>query len=102
MITPTELAGRASRAGWSRIDDGGQAMLKLVEPRKETTVPPQRGGGALFRDPALIEHDDLIRLLDRREAVGDHDDGPIRPQLVERLLNPVLGKAVERVGRFVE
>ena len=57
---------------------------------------------ALGDDPAVVEHDDLVRQRDRREAVGDHERGAPRHRLGERQLDALLGGGVHRGGGVVE
>jgi len=55
-----------------------------------------------FGHPAVPEHDDPSRALDRREAVGDDDRGAARQQPPHALLDPVLRVDVDVRGGLVE
>src|SRR5437762_14100266 len=100
MTTPT--AGAASPERGLGMMNRCRTMLQLVKLREQSAGGDQLRGRALFEHATLAEHDDLVRAFDGGEAVGDHDDRAPLAQLVQRLLNPVLGDAVERVRRFIE
>src|SRR5690606_27512507 len=51
---------------------------------------------------ALAQHQDQIRVPDRREPVRDHEDRPAGEQLLRSLLDQLLGLAVQRARRLVE
>src|ERR671922_834466 len=51
---------------------------------------------------ALVEHDDLVGVADRREAVCDHDRRPALREAVELLLHGPLRAGVERARGLVE
>src|SRR5438093_951961 len=53
-------------------------------------------------DAAAVEHDDLVRVADGREPVGDCDRRPAFGEPVERLLHEPLRLGVERARRLVE
>ena len=53
-----------------------RAVLKLDQLAVETGLFDQLGVGAVLGDPTRLEDDDAVRLSDRRQAVGDHEDGP--------------------------
>ena len=57
---------------------------------------------AVRDDAAVVEHDDLIGQRDRREAVGDHERRAPGHRLVERELDALLGRGVDRRGGVVE
>ena len=57
---------------------------------------------AVGDDPAVVEHDDLIGQRDRGEAVGDDEGGAPGHRLVERELDLLLGRGVDRGGGVVE
>ena len=46
--------------------------LNFVEPRIETAGGQQFVVRATFGDRSILDHQDLIAMLDRTEAVGDH------------------------------
>ena len=53
-------------------------------------------------DPPVIEHQNLIRPHDRREPMRDHDTGPMKHQILQRLLDQPLRRGVHARGRLVE
>ena len=57
---------------------------------------------ALGRDPAILEHDDLVGERDRRQPVGDHERRPAGHHLAQRELDLLLGRCIDRRGRVVE
>ena len=57
---------------------------------------------ALLDDPALVHHDDLVGLADRREAVGDDERGPAPQQAPQRRLDQALGLGVDAARRLVQ
>ena len=58
--------------------------------------------GAALDDASVVEHEDLIGVADRGQAVRDRDRGAPPGQLVERKLHGALGLGVERGGGLVE
>ena len=57
---------------------------------------------ALLDDLAAIEHDDVVGMHDRGEAMGDDEAGALARHALERVLDLALGMAVERRSRLVE
>src|SRR5207245_4340776 len=53
-------------------------------------------------DAALVQDQDQIRIADRADALRDHKRGPADHQLLERMLDLVLGGHVNAAGRIVE
>ena len=49
-------------------------------------------------DPALVEHHDGVRVLDRRQAVRDDEHRPATHELVHAFLHDVIG--VGGLGRW--
>ena len=56
----------------------------------------------LFGDAGLVHHHDAVRVLDRREAVGDDEGRPSDREFGERSLDRPLGLGVERARRLVQ
>jgi hypothetical protein len=52
--------------------------------------------------PPLIEHDDSIRVFNRRQPVGDDQGRAAFHEKRQLLLYPPLRFVVERRGRFIE
>lgn len=57
---------------------------------------------SLFADLAVMQHDDAIGVLNRREPVGDDERSPIAHHALNRFLNELFGLRVYRAGCFVE
>ena len=57
---------------------------------------------ALLDQPAMVEHDDVVGIDHRREAMRDDDGRAALHHLGEGLLHPRLGLIVERRRGFVE
>ncbi len=57
---------------------------------------------ALLDEAALVDHEDVVRRLDRREPVGDHEGRAAVLELLERLLDLALRVRVERPRGLVE
>ena len=55
-----------------------------------------------LHDPPLIEHDDSIRVFNRRQPVGNHQGRAAFHQQRQFLLNAPLRFVVERRGRLIE
>ena len=81
-------------------------LLGLALPVPHTGIKPaacqKLGMGSALGDAALIQHDDLVGADDRREPVRDHERGAVARHPLQRLLDFVLGMAVERRGRLVQ
>ena len=56
--------------------------------------------GSPFDDLALLQHDDLVAVADRAEAVRDDDAGAAAPPQI--VIDDLFGDRIERAGRFVE
>src|SRR5216683_5836107 len=76
--------------------------LQVVEPAVQAVGGQQLPVRPALHDPPLRENDDEIGVLHGREPVGDHEDGAMRHQPVDRFLHEALGFGVERAGGFVE
>ena len=59
------------------------------------------GVGAAFDDTSVLEHQNQVGILDRRDAVGDGDDGLAAVHLLEVLLDLRLGLHIDGRGRIV-
>ena len=68
----------------------------------EPAVRDQLGVRALFDDTPFVQHHNAIGVLDRGQAVRDHDGRAPAHQLLERRLDQPLGLGVERGGGLVE
>ena len=54
---------------------------------------------APFDDGALLQHENLVRLTNGAEAVGDHETGATLHQALESFLNQSFGRAVSAERR---
>ena len=57
---------------------------------------------ALLHDPAVLHHEDRVRVPDRREPVRDHEARPPAHQARHRALDQELGPGVDRARRLVQ
>ena len=73
-----------------------------VERRVEAAPREQLLVRALLDDAAVLEHDDQVRIADRREPVRDDECGSVLEQQMQRLLDLSLGADVDRRRRLVE
>ena len=62
----------------------------------------QLGMGSLLNEPPVVQHKDLIRLLDGRQPVRNGDDGLAARQLGERLLDQMLVFGVDAGGCLIQ
>ena len=53
-------------------------------------------------DLTSVHHQNLVGVLDRREAVGDDDGRPPLHELFERFLDKVLALGIDRRGGLVQ
>ena len=79
------------------------AFLEIVPHTCVQALPcEQFGVRAFFFNFALVDDTDFIGVYNRREAVGDHDDGFIFEQYVECLFDFVFVFGVGKGGCFVQ
>ena len=57
---------------------------------------------ATIHDPTLFEHDNLIRLLHRGQAMGNHQNRAIGHGLLQAQLHRRLGLSIQGAGRFIQ
>src|SRR5438876_2111759 len=88
---PISRAARTSANALRR----DRTVLQLVEAIVDTARVEQLAVRALLDDAALVQHDDAIDVLDRRQAVGDDDRGPAAHQLLQRVLDQVLRLGID-------
>src|SRR5438094_9606617 len=65
-------------------------VLQLVQTVVDPALREKFLMGALLAQAAFVEYQDSVRILNRAEAMGDHQGGTARQQLVERLTNQQL------------
>ena len=58
--------------------------------------------GPPFNNPAPFHDQNLVRMADGGETVGDHEAGATLQQVGERLLDQPLGRVVDAGRRLVE
>ena len=75
-----------------------QVVQLFIKPR----LQQQLLVGAGFMDLSVVHDDDLIRVLDRGEPVGDHDRGAAGHQALERFRDHALGLRVDVRGRLIQ
>ena len=93
------LLGLARHAGQGRPIG---RVLHAVESRVDATPREEIAVRPLLAQLALVQHEDAIRVLDGREAVGDHHRGAAAEELRERVLDQPLGLRIDARGRLVE
>ena len=76
--------------------------LQLIEFVVVSAAAEQLLVRAALGDLAVLEHDDLIGVLNGGEPMRDHEHGADGADLFERLLNQNLGFGVDIGGRLVE
>src|SRR5438552_2389643 len=88
----------ATRSGRQRLELGVARRERRVAAAGEDQVLV----AADLDDATAVEDDDLVRIADGRETVGDRDRRAALREAVERLLHEPLGLGVERARRLVE
>src|SRR5262249_28320772 len=105
----------------SAAPDGGISILFCAHFAKRPQLfwryganlrSPERGVLAIFRQQGVVsavlddltvrEHQDAVEMGDRREAMGDHEDGLVAHGVVESRLNLPLRDRVQAGRRLVE
>src|ERR1051326_3960821 len=61
--------------------------LEVVQAPIQSVGGDQVSMRAALDDAALGQHDDEVGVLHRREAMGDHEHGPVRHQAIDRFLH---------------
>src|SRR6185437_9514415 len=81
----------------ARVDEpvALHAVLLVVELAVAAVQREQLGLRAALHEPAVVEHQDLVRAGDRRQAVRDHERGAPRAQPPESIANERLALAVQ-------
>src|SRR5439155_6863310 len=82
-------AGSAGRGGAPRAGTLGRRRSgpELPQARVESAELQQIGVAALLVDPAAMQDEDPVGVLDRREAMGDGDARPVLQEPRHRLSN---------------
>ena len=85
-----------------RYRRGSPGELCLGELGEQPALGDELVERAGLHHPPLIEDQHARRVPDGREAMGDDEGGARRHHLVERQLQLLLGRGVERARRFVQ
>ena len=57
---------------------------------------------ATFDDPALVQHHDVVGILDRRQPVGDHKGRTAFHQAVHARLDQTFRTRIDGGGRLIQ
>src|SRR3989442_3888037 len=102
------IAATMGKLSWTALrtsvnpDSKSGPELQIVQPAIQTIRREQVAVRAALHDPPLSQDDDEIGVLHRGRPTGDHEDGAMRHQPLDRLLHEALGLGVERAGGLVE
>src|SRR5690606_8133741 len=99
----TRLGGgivTGASGGTTRVQSGGE--LQLVQATVKPAELEELGVGPPLADLPAVEHEDLIRVLNRRETVRDDERGTSAHELGERLVDSRFELAVDRARGFVQ
>lgn len=77
-------------------------VLQLVEPEIDATLREQFLVRALFTQTALVKDQNTIRVLDRAQAVGDHESGATRQQPSQSFANLQFRFRIDARCGFIE
>jgi hypothetical protein len=99
--------GRAERIEWAsfQINDVSGALALEVELMKAAVGrrrPAQLAVGADGLDPAGVHQDDPVGELERAQAVGDQEGGPVAGVLLDRRADQGLVLEIDGAGGLVE
>ena len=61
--------------------------LEVVQPPVGAVAIEEFGVPSPLHHPSRLHDDDLVRLLNRREPVGDHEDGPALEEVFDGVLD---------------
>ena len=92
---PFQRNGRPRRVVAETELQGGQARIKAAGPHEFVVRPT-------VDQATLIDDRDTVGLLNRRQAVGDHQRGASDPETVQGLLHGTLAFRVERRCRLIQ
>src|SRR4029077_7045019 len=77
-------------------------MSRGVKLRVAATARDQFRAAPLFNNPTVFEHDDLIQIMNGREAMGRDQSCPAAHQFLDRFHDRRFGGRIEGRSRFVE
>src|SRR5215813_4782864 len=98
-ITERAMSGslmQMARERHGRVRRGSLLVLNAVQLGVDAPERNQLVVRALLRDDAVLEDDDLVRVANRRQSVGDGDHRPSLHESLEPLDDEALGLGVER------
>ena len=95
-LTASPPAAHAAARRSRRRTACGRAARRCRPGASSSRVRP------LLAQLALVQHEDAVGVLDRREPVRDHERRAAREELLERVLDQPLGLRVDARGRLVE
>ena len=78
------------------------AKLQAGQASVEAAFHQQLLVGARGNQPALVQHRDIIRVQNGRQAVGDNDGRAIFHQFLQRQLHLVLAFSVQCAGCLIQ
>ena len=98
------MAERTRSRARARGSFAGEETTRLMGPERRinAALGQQRAMRSLLDDSAVIEHDQLVHPLHRREAVRDNNRRPSGHQGPKSILNEGFAFGVERADRFIE
>src|SRR5688500_8153042 len=97
-LLPYQMPFKISAVDAMRSD----GELHVVERRVVTAASQKLRMRAGLDDPALAQHDNAVRALDRRETMRDDERSSAAHEPRQRGLDAALGFCVERRRRLVE
>src|SRR5690606_35321662 len=85
-----EVKGKSKKPSRQKPGSAALHFLYLRKLPVEPALVDESIVGSALDDAAILDHDDLIRVLDRTQPVGDHDGGPVFHQVIQRVLHELL------------
>jgi hypothetical protein len=80
----------------------GSESEVFIQPGIHAPEAKQFCVGSALSNPPFLKHNNLIRIPDRTQPMGHHETRASAQQVRERILNPRLGKRVNRACGLVE
>lgn len=84
------------------VRNEGLQLLNLNKLLVQTILMNKLGMFSALDDLALLDHNNLIGMLDRAQPVGNDHRRPVLHQLHQRVLHKLLGFRIQRGGRLVQ
>src|SRR5215469_7833737 len=76
--------------------------LEIVEATIQAVSRIKLRVSPALHNPAFLQYDDLVRVLDRRQAMGDDQHGAVLHQVVDGVLHEALRLGIELAGGLVQ